>query len=114
MVVAILFYDAYAKKHFFGPPSMGLCRALNILIGVSPQLPFIMRGVSPDLAPGGMALAWSLFWWTFPLGNGVYITGDINPEDIARINEARVGQEDPLGEEGSGASRLTIPNPQEA
>jgi amidophosphoribosyltransferase len=43
--------------------------------------------------------------------DGVYVTGDINPEDIARINEARVGQEDPLEE---SSSRLSIPNPQEA
>jgi amidophosphoribosyltransferase len=43
--------------------------------------------------------------------DGVYVTGDINPEDIARINEARIGQEDVLEE---GTSRLAIPNPQEA
>ncbi|WP_332824990.1 amidophosphoribosyltransferase [Ramlibacter sp.] len=43
--------------------------------------------------------------------DGVYVTGDINPEDIARINEARVGQEDPLEE---NSTRLAIPNPQEA
>ena len=43
--------------------------------------------------------------------DGVYCTGDINPEDIARINEARVGQEDPLGET---TGRLAIPNAQEA
>jgi amidophosphoribosyltransferase len=43
--------------------------------------------------------------------DGVYVTGDINPEDIARINEARIGQEDVLQE---GTSRLAIPNPQEA
>lgn len=43
--------------------------------------------------------------------DGVYVTGDINAEDIARINEARIGQEDPLEE---NTSRLSIPNPQEA
>jgi amidophosphoribosyltransferase len=43
--------------------------------------------------------------------DGIYVTGDINPEDIARINEARIGQEDPLEET---TSRLSIPNPQEA
>jgi len=43
--------------------------------------------------------------------DGVYVTGDINPEDIERINEARIGQEDPLEET---TSRLSIPNPQEA
>jgi amidophosphoribosyltransferase len=43
--------------------------------------------------------------------DGVYVTGDINPEDIERINEARIGQEDPLEE---NTTRLAIPNPQEA
>lgn len=43
--------------------------------------------------------------------DGVYVTGDVNAEDIARINEARVGQEDPLEE---NTTRLAIPNPQEA
>jgi amidophosphoribosyltransferase len=43
--------------------------------------------------------------------DGVYVTGDINPEDITRINEARIGQEDPLEE---NTTRLAIPNAQEA
>jgi amidophosphoribosyltransferase len=43
--------------------------------------------------------------------DGVYVTGDINAEDIARINEARIGQEDPLEED---TSRLALPNSQEA
>jgi len=43
--------------------------------------------------------------------DGVYVTGDINPDDIARINEARIGQEDPLEETNS---RLALPNAQDA
>jgi amidophosphoribosyltransferase len=43
--------------------------------------------------------------------DGIYVTGDINPVDIARINEARIGQEDPLGE---NSSRLALPNAQDA
>ncbi|MBL0420207.1 amidophosphoribosyltransferase [Ramlibacter sp. AW1] len=43
--------------------------------------------------------------------DGVYVTGDIDPTDIARINEARVGQEDPLDET---TSRLALPNAQES
>jgi amidophosphoribosyltransferase len=43
--------------------------------------------------------------------DGVYVTGDINPEDVARINEARIGQEDPLEE---NTTRLAIPNAQDA
>jgi len=43
--------------------------------------------------------------------DGVYVTGDINPDDIARINEARIGQEDPLEED---TSRLALPNAQDS
>ncbi|MCY7318760.1 MAG: amidophosphoribosyltransferase [Ramlibacter sp.] len=43
--------------------------------------------------------------------DGVYVTGDINPDDIARINEARIGQEDPLEDD---TSRLALPNTQDA
>ena len=43
--------------------------------------------------------------------DGVYVTGDINADDIARINEARIGQEDPLEED---TSRLALPNAQDA
>ena len=43
--------------------------------------------------------------------DGVYVTGDINADDIARINEARIGQEDPLEED---TSRLALPNTQDA
>jgi amidophosphoribosyltransferase len=43
--------------------------------------------------------------------DGVYVTGDINADDIARINAARVGQEDPLDED---TSRLALPNAQDA
>ncbi len=43
--------------------------------------------------------------------DGVYVTGDINADDIVRINEARVGQEDPLEED---TSRLALPNAQDA
>jgi amidophosphoribosyltransferase len=43
--------------------------------------------------------------------DGVYVTGDVNPDDIARINAARIGQEDPLEEDGSP---LALPNVEEA
>ena len=43
--------------------------------------------------------------------DGVYITGDVNPDDIAKINAARVGQEDPLEE---NSSRLALPNAHDA
>ena len=43
--------------------------------------------------------------------DGVYVTGDISADDIARINQARVGQEDPLEE---NSSRLALPNAEDA
>jgi amidophosphoribosyltransferase len=43
--------------------------------------------------------------------DGVYVTGDINADDIARINAARVGQEDAPEDD---TSRLALPNPEEA
>ena len=42
--------------------------------------------------------------------DGVYVTGDISADDIARLNENRVG-----GEEGDeDTSRLALPNTQDA
>ena len=36
LALAIVLYDAYAKKYaFFGPLNMGLCRGLNLLLGMS-------------------------------------------------------------------------------
>ena len=43
--------------------------------------------------------------------DGVYITGDITPETIARMNAERV---DASEEGGVDVSRLALPNPQEA
>ncbi len=42
--------------------------------------------------------------------DGVYVTGDISVEDILRLNESRVGQE----EQDTDTSRLALPNAQEA
>lgn len=36
LAMSILLYDSLAKKHgFFGPMTMGLCRALNLILGIS-------------------------------------------------------------------------------
>ena len=43
--------------------------------------------------------------------DGIYVTGDITADDIVKINEARVGQEEPFAEED--ASRLALPNGRE-
>ena len=39
--------------------------------------------------------------------DGVYVTGDITSDDIARLNESRVGGE----ENQEDTSRLALPNP---
>ena len=41
--------------------------------------------------------------------DGIYVTGDINSEDISRLNEKRVNAEE--GQEDT--SRLALPNPSE-
>jgi 4-hydroxybenzoate polyprenyltransferase len=53
-VVAVLSYDAWAKhRPFLGPANMGLCRALNLMLGVS-------------ATPATLATAWPL--GLLPLG----------------------------------------------
>jgi amidophosphoribosyltransferase len=42
--------------------------------------------------------------------DGVYVTGDVSVEDIERLNQNRVGQEE--GEEDT--SRLALPNSEDA
>lgn len=64
----------------------------------------IMKAV-PD-APG----AFRIDGFDASCFDGVYVTGDVNAEDIARINEARVGQE----EQEEDTSRLALPNAQDA
>ena len=47
--------------------------------------------------------------------DGVYITGDITPESIAKMNEERADSNEKDGEENDvDVSRLALPNPQEA
>jgi 4-hydroxybenzoate polyprenyltransferase len=48
IAVAVLAYDAWGKRHpFIGPLNMGLCRALNLLLGIA-------------IAPAVLASAWPL------------------------------------------------------
>ena len=58
LVAAILLYDGWLKRTWAGPVSMGTCRFLNVLLGLS---------VAP--APTG---AWGVF---LALVIGIYITG---------------------------------------
>ena len=47
--------------------------------------------------------------------DGVYITGDVTAETIAALNSSRADTAEKIGEEGDvDASRLALPNPQEA
>jgi 4-hydroxybenzoate polyprenyltransferase len=58
LMTAILLYDGWWKRTFLGPISMGLCRFLNVLLGLT-------------VAAGGIPL-----WGVVPaLVVGVYITG---------------------------------------
>ena len=58
LVIAIFLYDGAFKKTFAGPILMGLCRALNILLGLS------ILGV------------WPPFWgWLLAIIIGLYIAG---------------------------------------
>ena len=58
LVFAVLLYDGWLKRNFLGPLSMGFCRFLNVLLGLT---------VAADGIP----------WWGFALALivGFYITG---------------------------------------
>src|SRR5262249_7865641 len=58
LVVAILLYDAWLKRTWAGPLGMGLCRSLNVLLGLS---------VAPEWV-GGLGVYLALLV-------GVYIVG---------------------------------------
>src|SRR5205807_10342512 len=58
LVVTILLYDGWLKRTWAGPVVMGLCRTLNVLLGLS-------------VAPGWVG-AWGLY---LALVVGVYIAG---------------------------------------
>ena len=52
LAATIYIYDAIAKKHaFFGPAVMGLCRGLNLLLGISilGELPMMWVAIIPVL-----------------------------------------------------------------
>jgi 4-hydroxybenzoate polyprenyltransferase len=48
IAILVLAYDGWAKRHAIGPLNMGLCRALNLLLGVA---------VVPSALPGAWPLA---------------------------------------------------------
>lgn len=67
LILAILAYDGWAKKTWFGPDVMGLCRGLNVLLGMSPI--FLTLPDSVDL------FSRLPYLWTIPLANCLYIIG---------------------------------------
>jgi hypothetical protein len=58
LVVAILLYDGWLKRTWAGPLGMGVCRALNVLLGLS--------------VAGGVPWPWG---WHLALVVGLYIVG---------------------------------------
>lgn len=62
---AVLLYDAWLKKTWLGPAGMGLCRFLNVLLGLS-------AGAAWDAGVWAEPACWQLL---VALGIGVYVTG---------------------------------------
>jgi 4-hydroxybenzoate polyprenyltransferase len=68
LAVAVLLYDAILKKTPFGPFAMGLCRLLNVLLGMS------LAGA----APGNEVSSWlgyTYAQWLIAAGLGLYVVG---------------------------------------
>jgi 4-hydroxybenzoate polyprenyltransferase len=54
LAATIVGYDARLKRMPLGPPAMGLCRALNVMLGISAFA--VPLGAGPLLAAGGIGL----------------------------------------------------------
>lgn len=65
LAAAVLFYDGWLKKTWVGPAGMGLCRFLNVLLGLS-------AGAALEAGPFTEPTSWQ---WLVALGVGVYVTG---------------------------------------
>lgn len=65
---AILLYDAILKKTPLGPLSMGLCRTLNVLLGMSLAGP-------PPAGETSLWLGYTLAQWIIAAGIGIYVVG---------------------------------------
>jgi 4-hydroxybenzoate polyprenyltransferase len=81
LVVFVIAYDYWLKQFFVGPMVMGICRLLNVLLGMS------LGTVSGDAATFGF----SPLQWSIAAGIGAYVIG---LSVIARreAGEARRGQ----------------------
>ena len=67
LVAAIFAYDGWLKRTPVGPLGMGLCRSLNVLLGMSPALAIT--------GSAGAARVGNPWLWLVPLANGIYIVG---------------------------------------
>ncbi len=65
LVVAILTYNLLLKKSRVAPIAMGLCRALNILLGASVS----------DVEHASQFLGWPILAWWIAISVGILITG---------------------------------------
>jgi 4-hydroxybenzoate polyprenyltransferase len=68
LAVAVLLYDAVLKKTPLGPLSMGLCRSLNALLGMSLAGP-------PGAGDAGSYLGYTYAQWIIAAGFGLYVAG---------------------------------------
>jgi 4-hydroxybenzoate polyprenyltransferase len=82
IAIAVLAYNSFLKKTLVGPISMGLCRTLNILLGMSL--------VSP-LDTGWSSLVFSAPQLVLAAGIGVYIAGVTWFARREEIQSPRVG-----------------------
>jgi 4-hydroxybenzoate polyprenyltransferase len=68
LAIAVLLYDGYLKKTLLGPFSMGFCRLLNVLLGMS------LAGASQAGEPE-LFLGYSPAQLLIAAGMGTYVTG---------------------------------------
>ena len=68
LAAAVVGYDRVLKRTPLGPLGMGLCRFLNVLLGMS-------TAITLDPLAGDAAVAWSGMHYIAAAGIGVYIVG---------------------------------------
>lgn len=68
LAAAVLLYDGFLKKTPAGPLAMGLCRLLNVLLGMS------LAGTALPGEPTSM-LGYTYAQWLVAGGLGIYVTG---------------------------------------
>ena len=69
LAAAVLLYDGILKKTPLGPLGMGLCRLLNVLLGMS------LAGASEFGVKDEFWLGFTFAQWTIAAGIGLYVVG---------------------------------------